>query len=189
MEFQFERGVEVQLAPRSDPRPSDGLGADVNPPEASREQLPQPVVEVRRPAARRKPQRVAGSTPDQESKLALEGQLDVTHTRVRSSFVSRRAGPTVGSRAELGAELDTQLGAQLRAIWAEERWSLADKRERLFQRWDECEEAAGDDAVRDQIKAFIQGHAPRASESGYTDAELEDMNRRRVSAELFSPYA
>ncbi len=95
-------------------------------------------------------------------------------------------------------------------IWSDAERSAEERREQLFQRWDECVEAMrvdlkgfGDgaksslDALREKaggearasIEAFIRRHLPKGSENAYTPEELRDLNRRRHSEERFDPYA
>jgi hypothetical protein len=107
----------------------------------------------------------------------------------------------------------SRLDGELGKIWADERRDLGDRKELIFQRWDECDEpdesAAGgalpgfgavdnselDDArvsaavsARSRILKFIRKHAPQGSPEAFTAAEIADMNRRRVSKQTFAPY-
>lgn len=107
----------------------------------------------------------------------------------------------------------SRLDGELGKIWADDRRDLGDRKELIFQRWDECDEpdelAAGgklpgfgaidnselDDArvsaavsARSRILKFIRKHAPQGSPEAFTAAELADMNRRRISKQAFSPY-
>jgi hypothetical protein len=110
-----------------------------------------------------------------------------------------------------------RLDGELGKIWADERRGLGDRKELLFQRWDECDEpdesssdaqlpgfgpvenpklgSELDDArhhaaadARKRILKFIREHAPQSSTEAFTAAEIADMNRRRVSKQKFSPY-
>lgn len=95
-------------------------------------------------------------------------------------------------------------------IWSDAERTAEERREQLFQRWDECVEAMrvdlkgfGDEAkssldalrekaggeARASIEAFIRRHLPKGSENAYTPEELRDLNRRRHSEERFDPYA
>jgi hypothetical protein len=95
-------------------------------------------------------------------------------------------------------------------IWSDAERTEVERREQLFQRWDECVEAMsvkvdgfGDaaksslDALREKaggearasIEAFIRRHLPKGSEDAYTPEELRELNRRRHSEERFDPYA
>jgi hypothetical protein len=107
-----------------------------------------------------------------------------------------------------------RLGGELDKIWADDRRDLGSRKELLFQRWDECDEAEEvasptsdlpgfgtvenselDDArqgaatsARRLIEKFIREHAPTGSAEAFTAAEIADMNRRRASKQKFSPY-
>jgi hypothetical protein len=95
-------------------------------------------------------------------------------------------------------------------IWSDAERTAVQRREQLFERWDECVEAMtvdvkgfGDTAkssidelrekaggeARASIEAFIRRHLPKGSENAYTPEELRDLNRRRHSEEKFDPYA
>lgn len=108
-----------------------------------------------------------------------------------------------------------RLDGELDKIWTDERRDLAARKELIFQRWDECEEASeSSDAAsvelpgfgtvqdsdldktrneaatdaRERIVKFVRKHAPKGSAEQFTAAELADMNGRRVSKEKFAPY-
>ncbi|MCA9691063.1 MAG: hypothetical protein KC636_15770 [Myxococcales bacterium] len=107
-----------------------------------------------------------------------------------------------------------RLSTDLEKIWTNDHRALEERRELLFQRWDECDEpdevaaqvsevpgfgaiessdldAARLDAAqsaRRLIERFVREHAPKGTPEGYTAAELEDMNRRRASQQKFNPY-
>ena len=69
----------------------------------------------------------------------------------------------------------------------------ADKRELLFELWDEC--AEGDDALgqagaraRSHVIGWIGAHIPKGAPDAFTDDELAAMNARRSSKQAFAPY-
>jgi hypothetical protein len=72
--------------------------------------------------------------------------------------------------------------------------SGAQRREILFEMWDECLDGAADGqpdlgaAARATIVAFIRRAMPAGSGAAYTPAELTALNLRRVSRALFDPY-
>jgi hypothetical protein len=81
----------------------------------------------------------------------------------------------------------------LAILWAE-RGSVADKKEELFEMWDDCADtgedelvAAGDDARR-MVIGFIRGHLPPGSADAYTPAELARLARHQQSKAAFQPY-
>ena len=101
------------------------------------------------------------------------------------------------------------LEQELFSIW-NARAPAAARRELLFQRWDECDEAfsvkpegeitAEAASVVDQarvetaetarrvIEGFIRRQLPGASVDAFSPADLADMNRRRISQQPFDPY-
>ncbi|KIG18658.1 hypothetical protein DB30_07673 [Enhygromyxa salina] len=97
-----------------------------------------------------------------------------------------------------------ELERELDEIWNASARSVAARKELLFLRWDECDEAASsgdgeasgiDDsrqgmarAARRKITRFIARVAPQDGPDAFTEQELADMNRRRVSTQVFAPY-
>jgi hypothetical protein len=97
---------------------------------------------------------------------------------------------------------------EIEAIWNHSGLSLSERKRLLFERWDECEEEVGefpgfqtadasalDDsrtayakASRQKIIRFIRSVAPPDGVDAFTVAELEELNRRRVSTQAFAPY-
>lgn len=84
--------------------------------------------------------------------------------------------------------------SQLEEIWNDPQASLARRHELIFQLWDQCAED-GSAAVRKtsaQIRAiivdFIHERMPVRGEYCYTPADLDALNRRRHSRQLFAPY-
>lgn len=105
-----------------------------------------------------------------------------------------------------------RLDKDLEKIWTDGRRSLWARKELLFDRWDECEEASDVEPVeipgfseidtsdldearqkaagkaRKKILVFIREHAPRGSAEAYTAGELAKLNARRISKQKFEPY-
>jgi hypothetical protein len=87
------------------------------------------------------------------------------------------------------------LPRHLGAVWADDHYTTAERRELLFRIWDEAAEpgdhelgAAGARA-RHVIERFVRHELPRGSPDGFTDEELSRFNaRRRSDAPRFSPY-
>ncbi|HEY8375758.1 MAG TPA: hypothetical protein VIK91_04675 [Nannocystis sp.] len=136
------------------------------------------------------------------------------HAAAKREFLDR----TRDLRTELAIAwtlelLRDRIGALERELF--DLWSgpgtAAARRELLFQRWDECDEAfaglgpEGDitpeamsaidkarvetaERARRIIEAFVRRHLPQGSPDAYTPAEIADMNRRRVSRQDFQPY-
>lgn len=133
--------------------------------------------------------------------------------------VSRRAGAkqrfldaTATLRAKLAADHRrsteraalVSLESDLRTIWTAADTPASVRREKLFQRWDDCAEVppgadadvsaeerargrAGDRARR-RIESWIRAHVPADGKDPFTAAELADMNGRRRSRVRFEPY-
>jgi hypothetical protein len=97
---------------------------------------------------------------------------------------------------------------ELDAIWNRSGASVAERKRLLFERWDECDEENGElpgfqtadasaldesrrayaKAARQKIIRFIRSVAPKDGADAYTEAELAQMNQRRVSTQVFAPY-
>jgi hypothetical protein len=136
------------------------------------------------------------------------------HAAAKAEFLARtaelRTAMTIAWTLRL---LDFRLNAlnqELFALWTAPGSAAAAKRELIFQRWDECDEAfavgpegeiteeaaSAIDRARAEtaekarriIEAFVRRQLPRGSASGYTAAELKDMNKRRRSKQAFEPY-
>ncbi|PCC74851.1 hypothetical protein SAMN02745121_05970 [Nannocystis exedens] len=108
--------------------------------------------------------------------------------------------------------LTYRLGTLERELF--ELWSgagdAAKKRELIFQRWDECDEAyrvefAGEvpeeamseidrtradvaEQARRIIETFVRRQLPRSGPNAFSKRELADMNGRRTSRQEFRPY-
>ncbi len=99
---------------------------------------------------------------------------------------------------------------ELLEIWSNEDLDLEERRRQLFERWDECDErfavapeGVPDEAIseidkyrldaankaRRKVEAFVRRHAPQRGKKGFSDAELERLNAKRLSQEPFAPYS
>ncbi len=114
-----------------------------------------------------------------------------------------RAQMAAEHRRESEKQALAQLSTDLRTIWADGATPVSLRKEKLFVRWDECEELLVDDGSSDpeqaarakagaiarrQIEAFVRKHAPAGSADAFTAAELREMNARRRSRVQFDPY-
>lgn len=81
-----------------------------------------------------------------------------------------------------------RLPRRLERVWSTTARSRQARRARLFEIWDEMDE--GDDGRRGRRRVirFIRERLPAGSEHAYSDAEVERLNARRQSAEVFAPY-
>jgi hypothetical protein len=71
--------------------------------------------------------------------------------------------------------------------------SAAEKKEALFELWDECEEGDGPTGqagqrVRALVLGYIRTHLPAGSASAYTADEIAAFDARRSSKQPFTPY-
>ncbi len=103
----------------------------------------------------------------------------------------------------------SELHGQLRGVLENREQTVEQRRELLFQLWDDCDESFAfdrgdippeaitiiDDArvetaekARRAIELFIRKKLPKTSRRAYSKPELADMNRRRVSTQPFAPY-
>src|SRR5262249_30094476 len=163
--------------------------------------------------------RIAGVTGDDQKPdqgqtpiPVLAGGFDVTDWIARKALGKAKGDPyaarkraardaTFDERAEMGrvhakqaldkAEQIAQ--GSLESLWASNA-SLADKKEGVFEMWDDCAEtgepsvvAAGTRA-RVTIVRFIRVRMPPGSDAAFTSAELERMNRHKSSRQTFAPY-
>ncbi len=147
--------------------------------------------------------------------LALQDKMGgpEVHGAAKREFLNRTA--EVRTRMTIAWTLQI-LDFRLRGLEQElfSLWSAkvpaAARRELLFQRWDECDEAfsvtpegeitAEAASVVDQarietaekarrvIEGFIRRQLPGTSTDAFTPTELADMNGRRVSKQPFQPY-
>lgn len=143
--------------------------------------------------------RGTGHDPNGSAKATLLAKTRAFRTRLAVSW----------HRELFAARLD-ELDDELAALWSDETMDLADKKQLLFARWDECaerfdvstagipenasvriDEARVDAALRARttIEVFVRRHAPADSPQAYTNAELQRLNARRVSVRAFAPYA
>lgn len=135
------------------------------------------------------------------------------HASAKREFLNRtrevRTQMTIAWTLKL---LTYRLGTLERELF--DLWNAAGepaaKRELIFQRWDECDEAyrveiAGEvteeaaseiDRARTQtaeearriIESFVRRQLPRPGPNAYSPRELGDMNGRRTSRQEFRPY-
>ena len=108
----------------------------------------------------------------------------------------RSVPPLFGMRFGEGAQTARPAGdatdvlmARAAAIWGDDSISIVERRQRVFQLWDECDEdtPAGREA-RARIVRFIRELAPRGSPRAYPRAELRELNQHRRSEKPFAPY-
>lgn len=93
-----------------------------------------------------------------------------------------------------------ELEGDLEKIWRDDRYTLAQKKEIFFERWDEClerdvdewagsEVVLGAETIRTGILDFIRKRLPAGSPQAYTPTELAYFKKRQTSQKPFDPYA
>jgi hypothetical protein len=88
-----------------------------------------------------------------------------------------------------------RLPSELEALWRRSDLSPAERRETLFQLWDDLLEGGPDEAelraatqAREAILRFVRQRLGPGSPDAFTDGELARFNARRRSRPPFSPY-
>lgn len=87
------------------------------------------------------------------------------------------------------------LRRDLARIFADPSRSLSQKKKLLFALWDQCAEGDSNPSVakaaamaRATVLGFIREKLPARSEDRYQEEEIAELNRGRISRELFRPY-
>jgi hypothetical protein len=102
----------------------------------------------------------------------------------------------VMARIACGERLAASLGElprKLDRIWSSDR-TLSEKKNILFDLWDECAEDGPAEVLRHSelaratVVEFIHRNLPERSGAAYSPAELASLNRRRLSKRRFDPY-
>ncbi len=144
-------------------------------------------------------------------RLTHQGRERREHEALAAQGLSESAR-VLGAIVEAAEATERQLAAldgELEALWADARTPASERRTRLFERWDECEEGEGasevvqpstavelPDALRQQageraraaIEAFIRKRLPAGSGDAYGAEELAALDGRRKSKRRFDPY-
>lgn len=149
--------------------------------------------------------------------LALQDRMGgpERHGAAKREFLARtaevRTRMTIAWTLQLLDYRLRTLEQELEILWGAAGSSPAARRELLFQRWDECDEAfnirpAGEiteeaasaldrarvdtaEKARRVIEGFVRRRLPQKGKDAFTAAELADMNQRRTSQQPFQPYA
>jgi len=156
---------------------------------------------------------VSGSVDKEDrSKTAvipvLRGGFDVTDKLMRrhgqDPYAARKLAyldATRDERVEIGnrhraeqlAQAAKLMQKNLDRMWASVS-ALADRKQALFEMWDECAET-GEPAVveagaaaRKLVVGFIRARLPAGSANAYTTAELAAYDQKRHSTQEFAPY-
>lgn len=136
----------------------------------------------------------------------LAGKLDITsylHRKlIGDPYSSRKLkllDDTRDERVARGTKFRTQQLARSAELGARnlarivDSMSLVEKKEALFELWDECEEGDGPTGqagqrVRALVLGFIRTHLPAGSSDAYTEKEIAAFDARRTSKQPFTPY-
>jgi hypothetical protein len=127
--------------------------------------------------------RAHGMDPYWSAKLAY---LEETSDERNGMAVVERGAKIRASLARMPVFLDK--------VWRDPRYSAAERRQVLFELWDECAEDGPDDIVRagrevrSTIEAFVRRHLPPGSADAFDDDELVRLNAKRGSKREFHPY-
>jgi hypothetical protein len=129
--------------------------------------------------------RAAGQDPYRAQRMKM---LDETREQRLTLAVRDR---TARRDAELVA-----LPTELRNIWKDGARSPKDRRQIIFQLWDDCQEpaegegegAAAGARARREIVLFIREHLAEGSREAYPKEELATLNLARQSRQRFDPY-
>jgi len=127
--------------------------------------------------------RAAGMTTYPSRKRAL----------LESTFEAR-AQMARAHRTEVLRQSLPGLRKRLRLVWKDHSRPAAERRELIFELWDECAEAGSNERVatarsaRAIIESFVRRRLPASSQDGFGAQELEGLNRRRTSRARFAPY-
>jgi hypothetical protein len=104
-----------------------------------------------------------------------------------------RAALGLANRKDELAHSASYMQKNLAWMWQKTR-DPAERKEALFEMWDEVAESGDDDlihggeAARSYLVGFIRTHLPAGSEGAFSDAELAQLNAHRKSHAVFAPY-
>ena len=131
---------------------------------------------------------------------------DDARSREKVQFLDRTRDERVGMaqkyRDDQLAHSSDLANESVQALWMRRDLTIAQKREDLFELWDDCAEstdhnddgmpmnprAAAGEQVRAQILAFIREHLATGSLSAYSSVEIANLNKHRHSHHVFAPY-
>ncbi len=106
----------------------------------------------------------------------------------------RRTKMATAYRSETSRKSIRSIRGSLTRIWTYEEWTANQRREALFQLWDECAEDGPSEVVktaetiRAAVLGFIKRELPQNSSYAYSADELKSLNAARQSKQSFEPY-
>lgn len=141
---------------------------------------------------------VQGTFDVTDSIMRAHGQDPYRAQRMKMLDETREQRLTLAAR-DRSARRETELAAlptELRNIWKDEVRSAKERREIIFQLWDECQEpaegevegAAAGARARREIVLFIRERLAEGSREAYPKEELATLNLARQSRQRFDPY-
>ncbi len=121
---------------------------------------------------------------------------DLLGHQVNSSQKSWFLEQTQGLRRQLADAFAAQDAMRTRRMLEQELQNIlvaaaldaAHKRAAIFTLWQDCGDDADTRRNRGIVEAFVRTHMPRGSGLGFSDDELEQLNRARASLPRFEPY-
>jgi hypothetical protein len=133
-----------------------------------------------------------------DSLMRAHGQDPYRQEKARALDATReqRLAAAVRELGDRQREALVRLPATLRQVWSDHTKSPQQRRETIFQLWDECDEprsedddsAAGALRARSVIAAFIRAELGAGTDRAYQAEELALLNSRRQSRQRFDPY-
>ena len=141
---------------------------------------------------------VQGTFDVTDSIMRAAGQDPYRAQRMKMLDETREQRLTLAARdrtARREAEL-VALPTELRNIWKDGARSAKERRQIIFQLWDECQEPAEGEAegaaagarARREIVLFIRERLAEGSPEAYPKEELATLNLARQSRQRFDPY-
>ncbi len=137
-------------------------------------------------------------------------QNSISRTRFLQQTAEFRGRLQAVHTRKLATTQLANLPTELRGIWGDKSRPAKERRNVLFQRWDETFDPSRPEAVRAadpsaralariraeattatriEIERFIRTELPAGSPDAYPDSELKALNDRRTGGRQFAPYA
>jgi hypothetical protein len=126
------------------------------------------------------------------SKLGMDPDQARKQKLMEETYEERAGQRAVHTDAQL-RDADKLVRKTLVQLWRATT-DPVERRQALFELWDECEEGDGARAeagarVRRQVLGWIRAKLPAGSRDAYTDDEVARLNAARRSSQPFKPYS
>lgn len=195
-DIDFESGNAGKVS--LDPSVADVLGGETAQEEAPIQELPQHEQAVEggwNSGSRGGGPSIGGSfdvTSLVMSKLGMDPDQARKQKMMEATHEERAGQRAVHTDAQL-RDADKLVRKTLIQLWRATT-DPAERRQALFELWDECEEGDGARAeagarVRRQVLGWIRAKLPAGSREAYTDDEVARLNAARRSSQPFKPYS